>query len=627
MPPGSGDFQLIHTRINVEGENEEVQFSDLVIDQYLADVNDFSFRWRPEGGEVSLANHISFYQRALSKEVTIHIGDNYTFKGIICAIKCVNEHQLGSEYDITGKGLFVKLDHVKECNSFSDKTVTQIFNTLNTANGTRLSLSPNHSSEIQYSVQYNSTTFAFYKMIAVGLGEWFYYNGTEMRLGNPNSGEKTLHVGVEIENVQISSSIAKSSFNAFGFDRFKGEVITKTQNARSERSGLIDAGIQAGEHIFPNDSAGINVPRAGSSQTLDFIAQQRSRAIAAATVYITATSNEAVLNLGDKIKIMDEQNRSAGEYYITEVHHSCENEHNYISRFTGVPTEIDVPPYTDVNAILSAPCYEQAALVVDNDDPDGLDRIKVRFAWQPQSESTPWISVMTPYAGKDKGFRFLPEVDEEVMVGFVENNPHKPYVIGAFHTDKNKSGHEHASNFKKILSSKDGRRLEIDDDQGGLIITDNFINQRPFNALLQKRKDSDTYMWLESGSDDNNYSVTQLNSGDSIKIGVLSNGELVTKIMLESSGNKITIESKGTIDIKADQSINMTAENISIKANQELNLEGTMKAVNIKGQQVAIDADTSLDAKGVNTTVSGTAQVELKSNGITNITGSLVKIN
>jgi uncharacterized protein involved in type VI secretion and phage assembly len=628
MPPGSGDFQLISTRVNVEGENNDVVFSSLVIDQQLADVGSFSFIWRLEEGEVSLSNHISFYQRALSKEVTIHIGDNYTFKGFICTIKCINEHVLGSEYEITGKGLFAKLDHVKLCNSFSNKTISQIFHTLNTANGTRLSLAPNHSSELLYNVQYNRTTFDYYKMLATGLGEWLYYTGTELRLGNPNSSEHVIHTGQDIDDVRISSSIAKSSFNATGFDRQRGEVIQKTQNSRNERSGLIDAGVQAGEHLFPNDQGGINVPRAGSSQTLDFIAQTRSKAIAAATVQVMATTHVMVFTLGDKIKIMDENNRSAGEYYVTEVRHSCENETNYSAKFMAVPTEVDVPPYTDTDIPSMVACYEQAAIITDNDDPDGFDRVKVRFPWQPQSDSTPWINVVVPYAGKQKGFRFIPEIDEEVMVAFLENNPNKPYVTGAFHTERNKSEHPHEGNHVKILSSKDGRRLEINDDLGTMKLMDNYSDKQPFNALFHKRKDSDVMMWLESVNDDNALSTIQLNNGDSLKIGVKSGGDLVTQILLESSGNKITIKSKGTVEIDADQQITMSSGTINIKASQDLNLEGTNSGVSIKGMKVAIDADTNIDAKAqANATFSGSAQAELKSSGIVSVTGSLVKIN
>ena len=76
-------FQLTHTQIRVEGNDEDIIFSNLMINQHLADVNSFHFTWRQPEGEASLSAHISFYRNNLSKEITITIGDGYTFKGII----------------------------------------------------------------------------------------------------------------------------------------------------------------------------------------------------------------------------------------------------------------------------------------------------------------------------------------------------------------------------------------------------------------------------------------------------------------------------------------------------------------------------------------------------------------
>ena len=58
-----------------------------------------------------------------------------------------------------------------------------------------------------------------------------------------------------------------------------------------------------------------------------------------------------------------------------------------------------MPPYT--NGQLYPICRTQPALVVDNEDKDGLGRIKVRFPWQGAQDTTPWISLIVPHAGKD----------------------------------------------------------------------------------------------------------------------------------------------------------------------------------------------------------------------------------
>lgn len=159
-------FELTHTTIRVEGSDADIIFSNLFINQQLADVNSFNFTWRQPEGEASLSAHVSFYSDNLAKEVTITIGDHFTFKGIIYAISCNNQDSLGVSYDINGKGLFEKLNQVPECRSFYKKSITQMFNVVNNTSGTTLNLSPSNTSELFYTVQYNQTGFSFLRMMA-----------------------------------------------------------------------------------------------------------------------------------------------------------------------------------------------------------------------------------------------------------------------------------------------------------------------------------------------------------------------------------------------------------------------------------------------------------------------------
>ena len=166
-----GSFELIQSKLKVEGNSAEIIYSNLVINQALADVNTFSFVWRQEEGEPTMAAHVDFYKKYLSKEVTISIKD-FSFKGFISAINCLRQDELGVDYEIMGTGLFGKLDEVPECNSFIKKSLDQIFKDVNKSQGTKLKLEPKHTKELFYTVQYNQTTFDFYKMLAARYGEW-----------------------------------------------------------------------------------------------------------------------------------------------------------------------------------------------------------------------------------------------------------------------------------------------------------------------------------------------------------------------------------------------------------------------------------------------------------------------
>ena len=80
---------------------------------------------------------------------------------------------------------------------------------------------------------------------------------------------------------------------------------------------------------------------------------------------------------------------------------------------------------------------------------------------------TPWIRVTTPHAGPDKGVYFMPEVGEEVMVGFEGGNAEKPYVIGSLYNGKQATtGIAAEKNSVKMIRSRSGHTLELNDTDG-----------------------------------------------------------------------------------------------------------------------------------------------------------------
>lgn len=619
-----GSFELIETTISVDGNSEAITFTNLIINQALADINSFSFIWRQEHGTTAISAHIDFYKNKLSKEITISIGDDFSFKGIITAISTQSNDELGASYYIIGSGMFVKLNEIPEWNSFYKKTLKQICESLNNTQGTQLKIDPSNTDELFYTVQYGQTTFDCYKMLAARYGEWLYYTGTELVFGSLDSSSESLAMGVDVRDLHINARIGKQAQNSVGFDRHTGEVIDDN-SAAAATDGFIGAATAAGDEAFGNTHTSTYFSNAPTSDLLTNMAALQKKAIAASAVYIEGHSSNNKIKIGGKLKLTGQNNSAEGEYIITQIHHSCTSNTNYTNHFMAIPASVEVPPYT--NPLLYPKAMAQPAKVVKNDDEDGLDRIKVRFPWMQQTEMTPWINVMTPYAGKDRGIRFLPEVDEEVQIDFTDNNAERPYMIGSLYTEQKKSGVAFASNHVKSIGSITGRRLEINDDEGTLKVYDNFTDETPKNALLMHRKDSDTKILLESQKDGDNYSVVLLDNGNALNLGVVQGGDLITEIKLEKDGKKITIHSKGSIELNADQEIKMTANNISIAANQELTLSGDGKAVSIKGMKVEAEAQTTMSVKGLNTTIEGSVQLEAKGGAMASLTAALVKIN
>jgi uncharacterized protein involved in type VI secretion and phage assembly len=69
-------------------------------------------------------------------------------------------------------------------------------------------------------------------------------------------------------------------------------------------------------------------------------------------------------------------------------------------------------------------------IVVDVQDPDAAGRIKVKFPFLPNSPEI-WARVSLPLGGNQTGLWALPDIGDEVVVGFEQGDPRRPFVIGS----------------------------------------------------------------------------------------------------------------------------------------------------------------------------------------------------
>jgi len=85
----------------------------------------------------------------------------------------------------------------------------------------------------------------------------------------------------------------------------------------------------------------------------------------------------------------------------------------------------------------------QVAYVTHNNDPMWFGRIRIRYPWQPKpadgyasENSSPWIRVASPMAFKGGGFCLRPQIDEEVMIDYIDGNVERPYVVAGMHSQE-----------------------------------------------------------------------------------------------------------------------------------------------------------------------------------------------
>ena len=86
-----------------------------------------------------------------------------------------------------------------------------------------------------------------------------------------------------------------------------------------------------------------------------------------------------------------------------------------------------------------------------------------------RNEMTPWIRVVQPYTGGGKGFYFIPEIGEEVLVDFEGGNAERPFVIGAHYNGEAKSGYKPTT---KAIHTQSGTKILLNDTEGSIRIED-----------------------------------------------------------------------------------------------------------------------------------------------------------
>jgi len=107
-------------------------------------------------------------------------------------------------------------------------------------------------------------------------------------------------------------------------------------------------------------------------------------------------------------------------------------------------------------------------VVTNNQDPDGLGRVKVRFPWLSEDHESHWARMVTPMAGNDRGFYTLPELDDEVLCAFEHGNVEHPYVLGALWNGQDKPPADNADgkNHIRVFKSRSGHVVRLDDTDG-----------------------------------------------------------------------------------------------------------------------------------------------------------------
>lgn len=281
---------------------------------------------------------------------------------------------------------------------------------------------------------------------------------------------------------QVSEVVVK------GWDpKAKREIIGRaTQGRGSPAVGERRTGSQIAAQAFQPERRLLVVDRPVKTQAeADALAQAIFDEIASG--FITAEGmafGDPRLRAGRLVSISAVGDRFSGQYYLTATTHIYRAE-----EYTTFFHVSGKRPYTIYHLLETKGPVGNGmvvGIVTNNNDPEGLGRIKVKFPWLTEDEESTWARLVSPMAGKERGFYFLPEVNDEVLVAFEHGDIHHPYVIGVLWNgqDKPPAANSTVVNgsgqvIQRIIKSRAGHTIILDDTTGGggITITDKAGNK------------------------------------------------------------------------------------------------------------------------------------------------------
>ena len=487
---------------------------------------------------------------------------------------------------VTGYSSTFLLESDHTCASWCNKSLSDIVKELTDKAGVQALVNPETKSKLEYECQYEETNFRFIQRLARQYQEWLYYDGQNLVFGKPQAGSTTkLTYGEELSVLDVCSQtlarpIKGSSYHSVNDQTYNGQ----SPDTAAGQNTLGQAAFDSSLALFTAPAVQRAEPRITNKGELDAYFQRRQQSDSAASSFITGESDCRILTVGSIIDVHTaihtgigiHVKNSIGTYIITEITHVAGMGDSYQNYFTALPSSIPTLPCPDVPLPVA---HTQQAVVVSNEDPKKLGRVQVKMNWQTGPMQTSWIRVLTPDAGTsdkvatNRGFVFIPEKGDQVMVAFRYDDPNRPFVLGSLFHGKSGTGGG-SSNKTKSLTTRSGCTITLDDEKGSVTIADptgSTIILNGDNTITIDAKDKITIHSKE----------LEILADEKIRIEADSEVEVL--------GKTSTFEGKSEAKIKSDTSIKEEAATIDIKAS------ATLKAT---GATVDVDGSAMTNIKG-----------------------------
>lgn len=263
-----------------------------------------------------------------------------------------------------------------------------------------------------------------------------------------------------------------------------------------------------------------------------------------------------------------------GEKYIVVQMNGCANSGAETLDIEAIPykeNEFVFPPSAPVGPIREAKA--QRAFITHNTDPLKMNRVRVRYPWQGQTEDpTPWIRIALPMASDGSGFNFLPQIGDEAIINYENGNIEKPYVEGMLYTraaeeDESTVPYAFKRDKARVISSVNGHSIIFSDPPATTDVFNGVIPLwKTFNSFCPTK-----YKW--NLSDYNKKAMGGIEFTDEHGLYSISMSSDKRAISIDSPLGKVDINAFTGITISAPNgNVRIEGKNIDIVAGNNLSI-------------------------------------------------------
>ena len=597
------------------GKKSLSSFISLQIEQNIGKHHRFQMSVELETGSNRYVHNINSSKDWLGESIVVKAANTPIFVGVVTNVQL---HREGSDFGciiVSGYSATYRMETAHSCFSWNDRTIGDVVKKLCEQAKVQLELNPAFKETKDFICQYEESDFDFIRRLAHQYQEWMYYDGTKLIFGKPRrlADPVRLEYGTTLSSLDIGLQTLARSEQVFsyhsGADR---EMQRMTPDLAYGHDKLAGDAFRASLGMFSKPARQHALPRISNETELINYMGRKQAAETAETHYITAESQVPTLRVGSVISLYSSflervgniSKESLGDFIIIEITHEVSQGSYYKNRFKAIPATIKALPSPKVRMPLAE---TQMATVLSNADPQGKGRVRVRMNWQTDGMQTGWVRVMTPDGGSssdvksNRGFVFIPEVGDQVLLGFRHGDPARPYVMGSLFNGVTGSG-GFAANHKKSLTTRSGSTVTFDDTAHTILLQTTRANKIFIDEL-------NGTITISSAEEVNvNTKNVNINASENMNVNV---GKNFTMQVGEQSSVNIGKDSLLSINGSSVLSIMEDAKS-SVSGDQTTNIYGNMNLSVMKSIKTKISEDSTYESYGV-TTITSQDNLYLKS--------------